>query len=130
MMRGSFKWDGERAYQEVLDAGWDGIRQATVFLWQQCQSAINTPSSRPYSEPTPPGNRVPGEPPRKRTGWFQANVLYTLDRAALTGRVGLGLGARYGLFLELGTRRMLARPWLLATLKKVWAQLQALAGRP
>lgn len=70
----------------------------------------------------------PGEPPHKRTAALQGGVQYELDKPKLTGRVGVVANVRYGLFLELGTRKMAARPFLLATLRKVWSQLQALAG--
>lgn len=59
----------------------------------------------------------PGEPPRKRTGWLQRNVVYDVDKQRLSARVGLTVNAKYGIYLELGTSRMHPRPWLLATAK-------------
>ena len=100
-----------------------------MFFWQSCQTALNVPSSRPYEEPSPPGNRFAGEPPRKRTGFGAGNVQYELDNEALAGRVGVTVNARYMVWLELGTRWIAARPWMLATLRNVWNQLVALAGR-
>jgi hypothetical protein len=97
--------------------------EALAFFWQACVQTLNVSNPRPYDTPS-----KPGEPPRKRTGWLQRNVLYELDEKTLSGRVGITRNARYGLYLELGTRRMAARPWLLATLQKVEKQLNAIAG--
>jgi hypothetical protein len=53
---------------------------------------------------------APGEPPHKQLGHLRRSVTYEVDAAASTGRVGTNL--LYGLWLELGTRLMAARPWL------------------
>lgn len=66
----------------------------------------------------------PGEPPRKRTGWLQRHVLMEFAEAKagnqtlMASRTGVGRNAIYGLYLELGTRRVKPRPWLVATLLK------------
>ncbi|MCC6421631.1 MAG: hypothetical protein IT429_25710, partial [Gemmataceae bacterium] len=67
------------------------------------------------------------EPPRKRTGWLQRHVQYRLDREQSRGVVGVAAQAPYGLALELGTKNMAARPFLLSTLEKYREQLQAIA---
>ncbi len=55
-------------------------------------------------------------------------MLYEFDQPTLSARVGVSQAALYGLFLEIGTSRMAARPWLLATLDKFRAQISAIAG--
>ncbi|MEY5098720.1 MAG: hypothetical protein RJA36_1439 [Pseudomonadota bacterium] len=56
----------------------------------------------------------PGEPPRKRTGTLQKSVghevFYDLRYDQVTVRAGTNVP--YGRFLEYGTRKMAARPWL------------------
>lgn len=119
----SLTWNGPQVLAELQAAGWEGVQRTTVFFWQKVVEALNVSNPRPYVTPS-----NPGEPPRKRTGWLQRNILYELDEAAKTGRVGIGRLALYGAYLELGTRRMAARPFLLATLDKHRQQLEALAA--
>jgi HK97 gp10 family phage protein len=76
---------------------------------------------------TQAGASAPGEPPRKQTGRLRASVATEVD--GLTGRVGTNV--EYGRYLELGTRRMAARPWLRRALAESRAQVEmALARRP
>lgn len=56
----------------------------------------------------------PGEPPRKQTGHLRRSYTHVTDRKELVAYVGTAV--RYGLFLELGTSRMAARPHVRATL--------------
>ena len=51
---------------------------------------------------------APGEYPKSRTGELVASIFKRLE--SLSVMVGSGLD--YGKFLELGTSRMAARPWL------------------
>lgn len=58
---------------------------------------------------------APGEAPRKRTGTLQKSVAFEVSwfdvgREIITLRVGTNVP--YGRWLEYGTRRMAARPWL------------------
>lgn len=56
----------------------------------------------------------PGEPPHRQTGRLRASVAQEHEPAKLTSRVGTNVA--YGKFLELGTAKMAARPWLRRTL--------------
>lgn len=110
---------------------WEALQRGVVFLWQQVQEALNVPntgvrrkhrtrktkSGRAATHTVYPHPSRPGEPPRKRTGWLQRNVNYELDRKRLAGRIGIATNAKYGAFLELGTRRMQPRPFLLSTIR-------------
>lgn len=115
-------WNGPGAVAELKAASWQAIQRMIVFYWTALQNALNVSNPRPYVTPS-----KPGEPPRKRTGFLARQVLYDLDQARMTGRVGVTRNARYGVWLELGTRRMKPRPWLLATLKKILPQLEAIS---
>jgi hypothetical protein len=112
---------------QVLDRietlAWEKIRRLTLYFWQQVNRALNVSNPRPYDTPS-----QAGEPPRKRTGFLQRNVLYELDRASLTGRVGVSRSALYGLYLELGTARMRARPFIASTLAAHRDKLRAIAA--
>ena len=70
---------------------------------------------------------APGEPPHKQTGTLRARVTYDV-LASLVGRVGTSL--LYGRWLELGTRKMAARPWLRVALGNCRARILAILSKP
>jgi len=74
----------------------------------------------------------PGEAPRKRTGWGQRHIVWEFDATRIAGRVGVSAAAIYMLFLELGTRIVKRRPWLVVTLMKNLRMIGQLActGKP
>lgn len=56
---------------------------------------------------------LPGEPPRKQTGELRMSITHEVDTESLTARVGSML--KRAIYLELGTRKMAARPFLRIT---------------
>jgi HK97 gp10 family phage protein len=56
---------------------------------------------------------APGEPPKTDTGHLVANIDATID--ADGGGATVGTNVQYGLYLEVGTSKMAARPWLSPT---------------
>lgn len=70
---------------------------------------------------------APGEPPHKQTGRLRMSVTHEIDEANATARVGTNI--KYGLYLELGTKKMAARPWLRRALADTAARInQILSG--
>lgn len=69
---------------------------------------------------------APGEPPRKQTGRLRASI--TWERMGRSVRVGTNL--LYGLWLELGTARMAARPWLRRSLAECADRIRAILSKP
>lgn len=124
----------------LIDATADGIKRATVFLHGRTRQTVGVPNTGvrvPVQRRTPGGNRSsrtiypspskPGEPPRKRTGWGQRHIVWEFDPQAIAGRVGIAKAALYMLYLELGTRHVARRPWLVATLKRNLKMIALLA---
>lgn len=70
----------------------------------------------------------PGEPPHKQYGHLRRSVTFALDRLGLVSRVGTNL--KKGRWLELGTSKMAARPWLRRALLEKRAQVAALLTKP
>lgn len=62
------------------------------------------------------GVSLPGEFPSMRTGHLRRNVQMEVDAENLVARVGTNV--KYGRWLEFGTRKMAARPWLSRTLRE------------
>lgn len=137
------KFHDKAFMQQLQSATAEGLQAATTLLHTKCQLALNKsagPRRVKVKRPVPGGNRrsrtvysspsSPGEPPRKRTGWLQRNTVQEFDAQAKggpAGRVGVSRNAMYGLYLELGTRRIAPRPWLVRTLMENRAILGRLA---
>ena len=115
MLQVTYSWNGAQAKQLVFNAAWDGLLRAAVFYWQAVTNALNTPNTgttikgrgpagqkRSFTVYTNPS--VPWTAPHKITGWLQRHVQWWGDKGNLVVRVGLALGARYGLYLELGVK--------------------------
>lgn len=112
---------GERI-AEIEALGLLAVQRCTLELWKSCTFAVSKPNPPPYTNPS-----LPGEAPHLRTGQGQRNIAYEIVPEKLTGRVGVRQQGRYMAFLDIGTKRCKARPWLLATAKKIWTRLQAIA---
>ncbi len=138
MIETRLEWNAEAVTAEIELSAGEAIARATVYLWTQCTLAVGisnpgerrkhrtkkTKSGRAVSYTVYPHPSKEGEAPRKRTGWLQRNIVYEVSETV--GRVGVRENALYGAFLELGTRKMKPRPWLLATARKYFRQLQAI----
>jgi hypothetical protein len=70
----------------------------------------------------------PGNPPNKQSGRGQASIAWELVSDAIA-RVGTNL--KYmGIWLEGGTRKMAARPWLRRSLREMTGFVKAVWARP
>lgn len=69
---------------------------------------------------------APGEPPHKQTGRLRASI--TWEQSGRAVRVGTNL--LYGLWLELGTATMAARPWLRRALAECADRIRAILSKP
>lgn len=127
------KWDGDRARALVLAEAARRLKAAAIAVSNQAKVLISIAGTggggrnakgqfkRVYgSNPS-----APGEPPHKQTGHLRRGVTYEV--VGLVARVGTNI--KYGLYLELGTRFMKARPWLKRALAEAnGAVLRALRG--
>ncbi|CAN0502344.1 unnamed protein product, partial [Phaeothamnion confervicola] len=67
-----------------------------------------------------------GEPPHVQTGRLRASVAW--ERVGLIVRIGTNV--IYGRWLELGTKKMAARPWLRRMLAEQRAALARIICKP
>ena len=127
-------YNGAEAYATVVAMSWEAIQRMVVYYHMKLQEAVGI-SAGPkrvnrqrgkgsYTIYTNPSK--PGEPPRKRTGYGQKNILYDFDKPNLSARVGVTRNAHYMAILDLFRNR----PWLLSTLRRILPQLKALAKTP
>lgn len=59
----------------------------------------------------------PGDPPNTDTGHLVKGIGFRFEKGGLIGKVGTNV--RYGAWLEFGTMKMAARPWLRPAVEKV-----------
>lgn len=124
MIQARGEWHGDEVKAALLKGAWEGILRAGVRFWNELQTVLNVSNPRPYRTPS-----LPGEPPRKRTGFGAGSVVYDADEKALTVRVGLLPNVKYMAFLDAGTHRTGARPWFGKTLDRLVPELRSLIAR-
>lgn len=89
----------------------------TILVLNQARELISTAGPEPSA---------PGEPPHKQTGHLRRSVANEIEGSV--GRVGTNL--KYGRWLELGTARMAARPWLRRALNEVKSEVKRVLEQP
>ncbi|HWB13401.1 MAG TPA: hypothetical protein VG826_29520 [Pirellulales bacterium] len=86
---------------------------------------------RSIRTPYPPAS-TPGQPPHTRSGasGLMGSVFYWVNADTSNPFAVVGTSLKYGLYLELGTYKMAARPWLRPALYKTLAKLKAIMTKP
>jgi len=119
-----------------------GLKRAAVHLHSKCRQAVSKPNTgtrvlggRDARGKFLPGHTVydnpsqPGESPHLRTGFGRSQIVweYNGNDKDPAVRVGATLAGIYMIYLELGTRNVEARPWLMLTLMQQTPTLGVLA---
>ena len=100
------------------------VTAASIYLTGQIKADISQPGTLRYNPVGKTGKRLktsrtvynfthsrPGNPPFKQTGNLRMSIAYEVLQ--LVGRVGSSIkNPKYPYYLEMGTRRMAARPYL------------------
>lgn len=73
--------------------------------------AVESEAKRLLNDSFPPPS-APGEPPHKRHGRLQSSITWQLGEDALGLYADIGTDVEYAEYLEEGTDRMAARPFL------------------
>lgn len=115
----SIEWYGDKVKKNIEAEARKRMEAATVVVANRAKVLI--------SEPYPPPS-VPGEPPHRRTGRLRASVSREVvwEGAQWVGRVGSNV--KYAKWLELGTSRIAARPWLRRALIEMREQVKRILG--
>lgn len=109
----------------------DGLVRGVQFYHTQLRLAVSVPNSGvrvKVKRQTPGGNKTsrtiypnsskPGEPPRLRTGFGRSQIVREINKAELSGRVGITKAGIYMAYLDLGTKHIARRPFFMKTLMK------------
>lgn len=111
-MQVKLKWNGDAVKKQIQAEKVKNVERAAITFQNEVKRAI--------SEPSPPASE-PGQPPHKDTGRLRASISREVDRAEPSARVGTNLP--YGKWLELGTRKMAARSFLVSTFQRIQGRL-------
>lgn len=131
----TIRWHGDKFLAELDNATNVGLQLAGQFYLTAAKRAVSTPNTgkrrvrkrdtnrgkKGSSYTIYPGPSKPGEPPRLRTGFGRQNVVMNWSGWKTKEpwvRVGVTRNGMYMFYLEVGTRHIKKRPWLVATLLK------------
>lgn len=147
-MASRVKWEGDRYKAAMRREARKRNQAAAQAVWQRAKLLIGTEGAGARVKIKGGGTEVvqskggrrqigkliygafpsrPGDPPHKQTGRLLASLAWELVSDAIA-RVGMNL--KYGRWLELGTRKMAARPWLRRALREMTPLVQAVWNRP
>lgn len=131
-MPNKLDWFGSQWKADFLARERKNVKAAAIFLSSQVKADISQPGTlRTTGQARTKkgrfkrgGNTIynfthsaPGNPPYKQTGRLRASQTWELaGPIQMIGRVGTNV--KYGRWLELGTKKMAARPYLRAALQK------------
>jgi hypothetical protein len=108
------------------------LERAAILLQDKLKQAVSVAPGEikrygkkgVYFKGVPASN--PGDPPHKVTGSLRASIAY--DMGADRQSVKIGTSEAVGAYLETGTTKMAARPWLRPTLASCWSAIQKIIG--
>ncbi len=114
------EWNGDKYLTELEKNLAGNLEKAAVYLKGKVKEAVNRSQtyerykgqSGVYYHGLDPSHA--GESPKKITGFLQRSIAHAMSGDKKQAFVGTNLD--YGKFLELGTSKMQARPFLRSTL--------------
>jgi HK97 gp10 family phage protein len=144
---GRMKWHGDRAAALIRGEMTKRLHAASILVQNHAKKLVGREGA--LSEPDRQSNVAnrgqttkskgltdgavrsrPGEPPRKQTGELQRSIQREVNASDQKARVGTNLNdPPYPRWLEFGTRKMAARPWLRRSLDEMRGQIKAIFTR-
>lgn len=114
-------WYGEQVKARLRQEMADRIEVACQIVEGEAKSLIK--------DAYPPASE-PGEPPHSRrfNQGLLGSVFHQVDPKRLRGIIGTNM--IHGLFLEIGTLTMAARPWLSRALNNMLSRVTAILTKP
>ncbi len=120
-------WNGDKILLDVKVKTSKNLMKACLFLEREIKismKAKGTGIKWPGSSYT---SSAPGEPPATQTGTLIRSMTSEVEK--LVGRVGTNL--KYGLYLEIGTKNIVPRPYLRPAFEKKKDKIaEIISGRP
>jgi len=127
------EWHGPRRKAELTAALHRRLAACAIIVASHAKRLVSTAGTGTTKGKGGKEKRVygakpsrPGDPPNKQTGRLRGSI--TWEMVGSVARVGTNL--LYGRWLEHGTARMAARPWLRRALAERRARIIAILSRP
>ena len=105
-MAGGLIWHGKATEFRIKAGMQKNLTAAAIYVVRKVKESLAIAGPTKTSPGTPAS--LPGEPPRRRTGRLARSI--THEVTPTTARVGTNV--KYGKYLETGTSKMAARPYL------------------
>lgn len=139
-MAGKLTWDGDRARARIEAELTRRLQRAAKVVWGRAKQLINVDGTGVRATSAGKGKArkrkgsliygadpsKPGDPPHKQRGHLLRSVAWEVS--GLVARIGTNLD--YGRFLELGTVKMAARPWLRRALNETRDEVKRILSAP
>ncbi|KKN45136.1 hypothetical protein LCGC14_0685890 [marine sediment metagenome] len=116
-------WHGPSVKFKIKEGMQRNLMAAAIFVVGKVKQSLATAGPTKTNPHTPASG--PGEPPHRRTGTLSRSI--THEVTAATARVGTNI--KYGKFLETGTSKMAARPYLRPGVYKNQREIKKILGR-
>lgn len=137
---GGVKWNGDQWRRDFAREYRKNVSAAAIYLNNQIKADISQPGTAEFEQKTKKGKarkkRIynfthsrPGNPPFKQKGRLRASMAWEIVGSALAPIGRVGTNYKVGKYLELGTRKMAARPFLRRNLKLHQSQLAAIVTK-
>lgn len=135
-MAGHIEWNGEQWTREMREQYRKNITAAAIYLVNVIKADISQPGTLRYS--VIPGGKyiktirnfthsIPGNPPYLQTGLLRSSIAWEFIKGpSNTELARVGTNLKYGLYLEKGTRKMAARPYLEVNVRKHASTISAI----
>jgi HK97 gp10 family phage protein len=122
-MAGNVQWSGDKFLSDVEKTLGENLEKAAIYYKSEVKKALNRSQEREryvgdagvYYHGLDPS--APGEAPKKLTGYLQRSIAHEMSADKQVAFVGSALD--YAFFLEMGTSKMQARPFLRPTLARL-----------
>lgn len=117
----SIKKKLDKFTSQVLESQVQAVAESVLLIHETAVRKINdngdgTPVIR-YDPKRIVNASNPGDPPNTDKGRLVQSIKFDFKKNGLVGRVGTNL--KYGAWLEFGTNKMEARPWLAPSVQEV-----------
>ena len=116
-------WYGKEVTFRIKRGMERNLTQAAIFLQGKVKESMS--QGGPTATNPDAASSSPGEPPHVRTGRLRNSIAYEVDK--LTARVGTNV--KYAPYLEFGTSRIAARPYLRPGLYNNRKEIQKILNR-
>ncbi len=116
-------WHGPRVKVKVTAGMQKNLTIAALFVVRKVKESL-TIAGPTKTRPETPAS-IAGEPPHRRTGTLARSITYEV----LPGTARVGTNVKYGKFLEVGTSKMMARPYLRPAVNKNQREIKRILSR-